>query len=83
MGKVRVFIAGLANGRSWEWCNVTPAGTQSATECCITTSAERSGVQTFGVLTMNWKSILFIGAIAIGAVYVFNKFVGPRIGVSA
>lgn len=32
---------------------------------------------------MSWKTILFIGVIAIGAVYVFNKFVGPRIGISA
>ncbi len=32
---------------------------------------------------MSWKTILFIGAIAVAAVYVFNKFVGPRIGVQA
>lgn len=33
--------------------------------------------------SMSWKTILFIGAIAVAAVYVFNKFVGPRIGVQA
>jgi hypothetical protein len=32
---------------------------------------------------MNIKTILFIAAVAIGAVYLFNKFVGPRIGVTA
>lgn len=32
---------------------------------------------------MNWKTILFIAVVAIGAVYVFNKFVGPRVGITA
>lgn len=32
---------------------------------------------------MNWKSILFIAAIAIGAVYAWNKFVAPKVGISA
>lgn len=32
---------------------------------------------------MSWKTILFIGVIAIAAVYVFNKFVGPRVGITA
>lgn len=32
---------------------------------------------------MSWKTILFIGVIAIAAVYVFNKFVGPKVGVTA
>lgn len=32
---------------------------------------------------MNWKSILFIGVIAVAAVYVFNKFVGPKVGLTA
>lgn len=32
---------------------------------------------------MNWKTIAFIALIAIGAVWAFNKFVGPRVGVTA
>jgi hypothetical protein len=32
---------------------------------------------------MNIKTIGFIALVAIAAVYVFNKFVGPRIGVTA
>lgn len=32
---------------------------------------------------MNWKSILFIGVIAVLAVMAYNKFVAPKTGVSA
>lgn len=30
---------------------------------------------------MNWKTILFIAAIAIGANYVWSKYVAPKVGV--
>lgn len=32
---------------------------------------------------MSIKSILVIALIAVGAVYVFNKFIGPKVGVTA
>jgi len=32
---------------------------------------------------MNIKSIAIIALIAVGAVYLFNKFVGPKVGISA
>jgi len=32
---------------------------------------------------MSWKTILFIAVIAIAGVYVFNKFIGPRLGLTA
>lgn len=32
---------------------------------------------------MNWKSILFIGAIAVVAVMAYNKFIAPKTGLTA
>lgn len=44
---------------------------------------ERPILKTSESLLMNWKTILFIGGIAIGAVMLWNKYVAPKTGIKA
>jgi hypothetical protein len=34
-------------------------------------------------LRMSWKTIAFIAVIAVAAVYVWNSFIGPKVGITA